>query len=90
MTNQESSTRDTFMGKQEIAKFYWNLPNGEKGRFIAICTIEMGGSPYSWQHKFLRWYSGKERRPITPLESQKIGEIIRSGKWKLITEGAVI
>lgn len=78
------------MDKQEIAKFYWNLPNGAKGRFVAVCTLEMGGSPSSWQHKFLRWYSGRERRPITPLESQKIGEIIHSGKWKLTTEGAVI
>lgn len=90
MFNQDLNSQKSRMDKQEIAKFYWNLPNGEKGRFIAICTIEMGGSPYSWQHKFLRWYSGRERRPITPLESQKIGEIIRSGKWKLTTEGAVI
>ena len=40
------------MDKQEIAKFYWNLPNGAKGRFVAVCTLEMGGSPSSCNISF--------------------------------------
>ena len=90
MLNQDLNSQKSRMDKQEIAKFYWNLPNGAKGRFVAVCTLEMGGSPSSWQHKFLRWYSGRERRPITPLEAEKLQEIIQSERWKYATERDVI
>ena len=43
------------MTTKEIAFYYKNLPNGEKGRFTAHISLELGGSPHSWQQKFLKW-----------------------------------
>ena len=43
------------MTTKEIAFYYKNLPNGEKGRFTAHISLELGGSPHSWQQHFLRW-----------------------------------
>ena len=43
MLNQDLNSQKSRMDKQEIARFYWNLPNGAKGRFVAVCTLEMGG-----------------------------------------------
>lgn len=70
------------MTNVEIARFYWNLPNGEKGRFTAYCSIVMGCAPQSWQNKFRRWLFGKNFRPMTPLEAERLQQIIETEEWK--------
>ena len=45
------------MTTKEIAFYYKSLPNGEKGRFTAHISLELGGSPHSWQQKFLKWFN---------------------------------
>ena len=68
------------MTTKEIAFYYKNLPNGEKGRFTAHISLELGGSPHSWQQKVLKWFN--EEKIIPPAIATALSLIIEGGKWK--------
>lgn len=51
------------MTEQQIGAYYHNLHNGEKGRFTAYLSLNLGGSPHSWQQKMLLWSSNTAYRP---------------------------
>lgn len=55
------------MTTKEIAFYYKSLPNGEKGRFTAHISLELGGSPHSWQQKFLKWFNEEKSFPLLSL-----------------------
>ena len=78
-------TETKLMDKDAIAKFYWNLPNGEKGRFTAYCSMVLGGSPHTLQNKFLRWIRGDKGRPMSPLEADRLRQIIETEEWRMGT-----
>ena len=41
------------MTQKEIADYYSKLSNSEKGRFTAFLSMNLGGSPHTWQQKIL-------------------------------------
>ena len=59
------------MTTKEIAFYYKNL---------AHISLELGGSPHSWQQKFLKWFN--EEKIIPPAIATALSLIIEGGKWK--------
>ena len=53
------------MTQNEIADYYSKLSNGEKGRFTAFLSMNLGGSPHTWQQKILGWARNIMGRPKT-------------------------
>ena len=70
------------MDKTEIAKYYSSLSNGEKGRFTAFLSIHLGGAPHTWQQKILGWTRNIAGKPLSPLVSKEICNIIQKGTWR--------
>lgn len=69
------------MTEQQIGLYYHNLISGEKGRFTAYLSLNLGGSPHSWQQKMLLWSSTTEHRPATRIILREITQIIASDSW---------
>lgn len=74
------------MTQKDICAFYKTLTRGEKGRFTAFVSLQLGGSPHTWQYKFLRWERGLAKSPMPPVIGRELCSIIESGSWKLPTE----
>jgi hypothetical protein len=70
------------MTQSEIAAYYNGLTNGEKGRFTAFLSLSLGGSPHTWQQKFLLWAKNNLIRPVSPLVAREIGSIISEERWR--------
>lgn len=71
------------MTKKEIATYYKQLSNGEKGRFTAFLSLELGSSPHTWQQKLLRWSNDNiQTRAISPIIESALTSIIEGGTWK--------
>ena len=70
------------MDKTEIAKYYSSLSNGEKGRFKAFLSIHLGGAPHTWQQKIQGWARNIAGKPLSPLVSKEICNIIQKGTWR--------
>ena len=70
------------MDKAEIANYYSSLSNGEKGRFTAFLSIHLGGAPHTWQQKILGWSLGIIGKPLSPIVSKEICNIIQKGTWR--------
>lgn len=53
------------MTKKQIGAYYNNLNFGEKGRFTAYLSLNLGGSPHSWLQK--KCFYGREiTHPFNP------------------------
>lgn len=65
-----------------MACFYAQLTNGDKGRFTAYLSLILGGSPHTWQQKFLRWFKNREGRPVSPIIERELTSIIVEGRWR--------
>jgi len=70
------------MDKAEIANYYSSLSNGEKGRFTAFLSIHLGGAPHTWQQKILGWARNVTGKPLSPIVSKEICNIIQKGTWR--------
>lgn len=71
------------MTTKEIATYYQTLPNGDKGRFTAFLSLELGGSPHTWQQKFLRWAKNEmATKGIPPIIQTTLSSIIEGNTWK--------
>lgn len=70
------------MTEQQIGTYYHNLSFGEKGRFTAYLSLNLGGSPHSWQQKMLLWSSASEYRPAIRVILREITQIIASNSWR--------
>lgn len=70
------------MTSTEIAKYYSRLTNGEKGRFTAYVSLKVGGSPHTWQQKFLGWSHNCIGRPLSPVVEKELVSIIEKEKWR--------
>ena len=70
------------MTQKEFGEYYSNLSTGSKGIYTAYLSVHLGGSPHSWQQKFLGWAKGKKQeRPLSPLISKELSSIINLGTW---------
>jgi len=75
------------MTRKEIATFYGALTYGDKGRFLAFLSLQLGGSPHTWQQKLLRWSrSAASARPIPPVINNALSSIIQTERWKYVEE----
>ena len=74
------------MTKFEISKFYRNLDNGDKGRFTAYVSMELGQTPFTWQKRLLSWIQDKKRRQLSPIIEDRLVHIIQNEEWKLYNE----
>ena len=54
------------MTEKEIATFYQTLPKRDKGLFTAYVSVKLGGSPHSWQARFIKMFRGQVVRPLYP------------------------
>lgn len=70
------------MKQKDIGTYYVGLENGQKGRFTAFVSLMLGGSPSSWQHKFILWAKDRQHRPLSPIIANELGYIITEGRWK--------
>lgn len=70
------------MTEKQIGTYYQNLNSGEKGRFTAYLSLNLGGSPHSWQQKMLLWAGDTPHRPVIRIILMEITQIITSSKWK--------
>lgn len=70
------------MNEQQIGTYYNNLNFGEKGRFTAYLSLNLGGSPHSWQQKMLLWSSTAVHRPVIRVILREITQIIESNSWR--------
>jgi hypothetical protein len=70
------------MEQKDIGAYYNSLENGEKGRFTAFVSLSLGGSPHSWQQKFLLWAKNVVNRPISPVVAKEFGSIISKERWR--------
>ena len=70
------------MTEQQIGTYYHNLSFGEKARFTAYLSLNLGGSPHSWQQKMLLWSSASEYRPAIRVILREITQIIASNSWR--------
>lgn len=71
------------MTLKEIANYYKMLTNGEKGRFTAFVSCHVGGSPHTWQQKFLGWGQDHFGRPLSPVVEKELVSIIEKERWKI-------
>lgn len=70
------------MTEQDIATYYRNLNNGNKGRFVAFLSVNLGGTPSTWQQKILRWGRNNIARPMSPIVERELKLIVEEGRWK--------
>ena len=71
------------MTQLEFGEYYTRLSAGNKGIFTAFLSVHLGGSPHSWQQKLLEWSKGNVlKRPMSPLITNELTNIIRHGIWK--------
>ena len=70
------------MTQKDISIFYKTLTNGEKGMFTAYISCKLGGSPHTWQQKFLGWSKGLTTRRLSPLFQAELSSIIEEERWK--------
>lgn len=70
------------MTEQQIGTYYNNLNFGEKERFTAYLSINLGGSPRSWQQKMLLWSSTTVHHPAIRVILREITQIIASNSWR--------
>ena len=71
------------MNQKDISLFYKTLTNGEKGMFTAYVSYRLGGSPHTWQQKFLSWSKGIYGRPISPVIKSELLAIIEKSSWRV-------
>jgi len=72
------------MTTYEIADFYSNLDHGEKGLFTAFVSCRCGGTPHTWQNKFIKWKKDISKvRNVSPPILRELNSIIASGSWHL-------
>ena len=72
------------MTQKEIADYYSKLSNGEKGRFTAFLSMNLGGSPYTWQQKILGWARNIMGRPMSPVVEKELSSIVEKDKWRMM------
>lgn len=65
-----------------MSKFYRNLDNGDKGRFTAYISLQLGEAPFTWQKRFLGWIQEKKRRPLSPIIEKRLISIIQTEEWR--------
>lgn len=65
------------MTQKEIADYYSKLSNGEKGRFTAFLSMNLGGSPHTWQQKILGWTRNIMGRPMSPVVEKDCPQLLR-------------
>lgn len=70
------------MTKKDVADYYKSLSNGEKGRFTAYLSINLGGSPHTWQQKLLKWSRNIMGRPMIPVVERELSSIVRESRWR--------
>ena len=70
------------MNEIEIGNFYKRLRRREKGRFAAYLSVEIGGSPHSWQMKMISWSRGNETPILSPIIIREIKKIISEQSWR--------
>lgn len=70
------------MSQNEIGCYYLGLTNGEKGLFTAYVSVQLGGSPHTWQNKFLAWSRNKVLRPLSPVLRKELSAIVQQASWK--------
>lgn len=70
------------MTEEEIGAYYQRLNAGEKGRFTAYACLRLGGSPNSWQKKFLVWSKGMPRRQSLRPVLTELTMMIGTNCWK--------
>ena len=70
------------MTKKDVADYYKGLSNGEKGRFTAFLSINLGGSPHTWQQKLLKWSRNIMGRPMIPVVERELSSIVRESRWR--------
>lgn len=71
------------MNEKEIATYYEALARGEKGLFTAFLCLHLGGTPHSWQLKFLKWGKGATQK-LSPVIKNELVSIIQNSSWKMI------
>lgn len=69
------------MTYKEVASYYSSLNNGDKGRFLAYLTLNLGGSPHSWQTKILGWTGADPKRRLSPVIMNELAQIIERELW---------
>ena len=69
------------MTMYEIANYYSNLNHGDKGLFTAFVSCRCGGTPHTWQNKFLKWKTSSHVRKVSPPILKELNSIIESGTW---------
>lgn len=75
------------MTHQDVAAFYAALTYGDKGRFLAFLSLQLGGTPHTWQQRLLRWLRNEDTfRPIPPIIDNALSSIIRTERWRYIEE----
>ena len=72
------------MTQNEIADYYSKLSNGEKGRFTAFLSMNLGGSPHTWQQKILGWARNIMGRPMSPVVEKELSSIGEKDKWRMM------
>lgn len=72
------------MTQKEIADYYSKLSNGEKGRFTAFLSMNLGGSPHTWQQKILGWVRNIMGRPMSPVVEKELSSIVEKDKWRMM------
>lgn len=70
------------MTEKEIATFYQTLPKRDKGLFTAYVSVKLGGSPHSWQARFIKMFRGQVVRPLFPVVVDALSSIIEGDLWK--------
>ena len=50
--------------------------------FTAFLSIHLGGAPHTWQQKILGWARNIAGKPLSPLVSKEICNIIQKGTWR--------
>lgn len=69
------------MNYKEVNEYYSRLENGAKGKFTAYLSLNLGGSPHSWQTKILSWAKGLPKRNVSPVIMSQLTQIIKQEMW---------
>ena len=72
------------MTQKEVADNYCKLSYSEEGRFTAFLSMNIGGSPHTWQQKILGWTRNIMGRPMSQVVEKELSSIVEKDKWRMM------
>lgn len=65
-----------------FVNYYDNIPIGDRGDFLLVLRIVLGGSEFRWQKRLAAWRATPIARKLKPYEIQKLTHLTTEDSWR--------